>query len=482
MTNGIHVPTFLSTVWARHLDARLPHWRERLSDADFWKALESQSDMQSDAAYWATSQDVKSRMLAGVRARLQLEYRRKGLSAVQLRNICRNIDPANPDVLTIGFARRFATYKRAALLLRDRERLLRIVNKADRPVLFLFAGKAHPADQPGQQQLREIKQAMLTPELAGKIVFLEDYDIQLARWLVTGVDVWLNNPIAPLEASGTSGIKAAVNGRLNLSILDGWWAEAWDGDNGWGIAGADVQDDGRRDALDNEAVLDAIEEEVVPLYYDRDTHNRSAEWIRRSRHAMASVIPRFNMRRMVCNYADGIYRPAAAHGALLMADNGARAQQLADWKRRAREQWGSVRILSVKEEPRAPGADAPLKMQVAVDIGGLSPSDIRVEFKARRLLPNGAVRSGAAELLRPSAATGTVAGRVLAHRWRGARGWHRVRGGRDAADCRAVSARSAGVSVARTAHASARNGTDEDGLVDAFEHEPCERRQVDGRA
>ena len=141
-------------------------------------------------------------------------------------------------MLTLGFARRFATYKRASLLLRDRARLARLIDGAERPVLFLFAGKAHPADQPGQQVLREIKQLMLTPEFAGHVVFLEDYDMQLARWLVSGVDVWLNNPIAPLEASGTSGIKAAINGRLNLSVLDGWWAEACDGTNGWGIPGA----------------------------------------------------------------------------------------------------------------------------------------------------------------------------------------------------------------------------------------------------
>ena len=178
-------------------------------------------------------------MLASVRERLQREYARKGLSPAQLRHVTRFLDPQRPDVLTIGFARRFATYKRAALLLRDRARLARLVNDPERPVLFLFAGKAHPADEPGKQVLREIKQLMLMPEFVGRVVFLEDYDLQLARWLVSGVDVWLNNPIAPLEASGTSGMKAAVNGRLNLSILDGWWAEGWMQDNGWGIPPVD---------------------------------------------------------------------------------------------------------------------------------------------------------------------------------------------------------------------------------------------------
>ncbi len=277
VTNGVHVPTFLSSVWAQFLDARLPQWRDRLCDADYWQAV----DGMPDAPFWATAQDVKSRMLAGVRARLEQEYRRKGLGSAQLRHITRLLDPDNPNVLTLGFARRFATYKRAALILRDRERLLRLVSNEERPVLFLFAGKAHPADLPGQQVLREIKQTMLLPEFAGRIVFLEDYDIQLARWLVTGVDVWLNNPIAPLEASGTSGIKAAINGRLNLSILDGWWAEAFDGHNGWGIPGADALDEGRRDHLDAAAMLDAIEEDAVPLYYGRNNSGLSPEWVRR---------------------------------------------------------------------------------------------------------------------------------------------------------------------------------------------------------
>ncbi|MGC4028900.1 MAG: alpha-glucan family phosphorylase [Steroidobacteraceae bacterium] len=383
VTNGVHVPTFLSSVWHPYLDERLPQWRERSTDPEYWRAL----DEEADAPFWRVAQDAKSRMIAGVRARLEREYRRKGLATAQLRHICRHLDPANPNVLTIGFARRFATYKRAALIMRDRERLRRLVSNPERPVLFLFAGKAHPADQPGQQILREIKQAMLTPEFAGHVVFLEDYDIQLARWLVTGVDVWLNNPIAPLEASGTSGMKAAINGRLNLSILDGWWAEAWDGDNGWGLPGSTVQDPARRDEHDAETVLDAIEEEAVPLYYSRDAEGMSTEWVRRCRHAMASVLPRFNIRRALCDYERGMYRPVARQGVLLAADNGVRAAELAAWKQKIRERWWGVRILSVTREPQQPGANAPLRMRVSVHVDGLAPSDLRVEFKARRVLP-----------------------------------------------------------------------------------------------
>ena len=232
VTNGVHVPTFLHQRWMEFFDRELGReWRERLRDADFWSALERVPDER----YWATSQDVKSRMLSNVRERLQREYQRKGGSPAQLRQVTRLLDPQRPAVLTLGFARRFATYKRATLLLRDRARLARLVNDPERPVVLLFAGKAHPADEPAKHVLRELRQLMMSQDFLGRIVFLEDYDLQLARSLVSGVDIWLNNPIAQLEASGTSGIKAAINGRLNLSILDGWWAEGWAQDNGWGI-------------------------------------------------------------------------------------------------------------------------------------------------------------------------------------------------------------------------------------------------------
>jgi starch phosphorylase len=383
VTNGVHVPTFLSSVWARFFDDRLPLWREKLSDVDYWQAV----DEVPDGPFWTASQDVKSRMLAGVRARLEREHRRKRLGPAQLSHLTRWLDPWNPNTLIIGFARRFATYKRAALILRDRERLLRIVSDAERPVVFLFAGKAHPADQPGQEVLREIKRTMLQPEFAGHVLFLEDYDIQLARWLVTGVDVWLNNPIAPLEASGTSGIKAAINGRLNLSILDGWWAEAFDGQNGWGIPGADAHDEGHRDHLDGAAMLDTIEEEVVPLYYARNSSGYSPQWVRRSKHAMASVIPRFNMRRTVGDYATGLYQPAAGQGARLLAGQGAGARELAAWKKRVREHWRQVHIVSVGEPQRGADPLAPLHLKTVIQLGGLAATDLRVEFRARRLLP-----------------------------------------------------------------------------------------------
>jgi starch phosphorylase len=386
ISNGVHVPTFLAQTWHAFFDSHVgPNWRERLSDADYWQVLEA----VPDELFWKVAQDTKSRMLAGVRERLRREFARKALSAAQLRHVTRLLDPEQPNVLTLGFARRFATYKRAGLLLHDRARLARLIDGSERPVLFLFAGKAHPADQPGQQVLREIKQLMLAPEFAGNVVFLEDYDMQLGRWLVSGVDVWLNNPIAPLEASGTSGIKAAINGRLNLSILDGWWAEGFDGSNGWGIPPGQAQDPERRDALDSELILDTLEEEVVPLYYERGGAGLSHEWVRYCKRAMMTVIPQFNMRRMVADYARGMYRPAAAHGAALLANEAAGARDLAQWKQSVARAWPGVTLRGLSDAPRELAHAGRLQLRVAVALNGLTPRDVAVEFRGQRLLPRG---------------------------------------------------------------------------------------------
>ena len=384
VTNGVHVPTFLAQSWARFFDREMgKDWRERLNDAAYWQGLERIPEQQ----FWQTAQDVKARMLGGVRERMRRQYAAQGLSVAELRHVTRLLDPQRPDVLTLGFARRFATYKRAALLLRDRARLAKLIDGSDRPVLFLFAGKAHPADQPGQQVLREIKQLMLSHEFAGNVVFLEDYDIELARWLVSGVDVWLNNPIAPLEASGTSGIKAAINGRLNLSVLDGWWAEAWDGTNGWGIPASQVQDADRRDALDADLMLDTLEEEVVPLYYARGTQGYSPEWVRRCRRAMMTVIPQFNMRRMIIDYDRGLYQAAAQQHARVSAANDAGARRLAAWKSRVRKAWGGVNLRALTAPAAELQSGARLRQRIAVALNGLSPDDVAVEFRARRTLP-----------------------------------------------------------------------------------------------
>jgi starch phosphorylase len=385
VTNGVHVPTYLHQSWAEFFDHALAaDWRERLSDEALWRGLEH----VRDEAFWRTRQNVKSRMLSGVRERLRREFDAKGMSPAQWRHATRYLDPERPEVLTIGFARRFATYKRAALILRDRARLARLVNDPERPLLLLFAGKAHPADEPGKAVLREIKQLMLTPQFAGRVLFLDDYDIRLARWLVSGCDVWLNNPITPLEASGTSGIKAAVNGSLNLSVLDGWWAESWDGENGWGISPVAVQDPERRDALEAGSILDALEEEVLPLYYTRTPAGIPAGWVARSKHAMATVIPRFSMRRVIADYAEGIYYPAARHGTRLDADDGAAARGLAAFRQRVRHAWPRVTLQRAAPLPAEVAHGDRLEVRVAVQLAGLDPHEVAVELLARRVLPD----------------------------------------------------------------------------------------------
>jgi glycogen phosphorylase len=384
VTNGVHVPTFLHQRWMEFFDRELgPQWRERLREPEFWSALERVPEER----YWATAQEVKARMLGSVRERLQREYARKGLSPAQLRHVTRFLDPQRPGVLTLGFARRFATYKRATLLLRDRARLARLVHDTERPLVLLFAGKAHPADEPGKQVLRELRQLMISQEFAGRILFLEDYDLQLARSLVSGVDVWLNNPIAPLEASGTSGMKAAINGRLNLSILDGWWAEGWAQDNGWGIPPSGVQDPERRDALEAELILGTLEEEVLPLYYSRDAGGCPRAWVRRSKRAMMTVIPRFNMRRVLFDYTRGLYVPAATQYRRLAEDAFTGARTLAEWKQRVRQAWPKVSLRLLNDCARDLPRGERLRLRVAAALNGLAPADVRVEFLARRLLP-----------------------------------------------------------------------------------------------
>jgi glycogen phosphorylase len=384
VTNGVHLPTFLHQRWMEFFDHELgSEWRERLRDEEFWRALERVPDER----YWATAQDVKSRMLANVRERLQREYERKGGSPAQLRQVTRLLDPQRPAVLTLGFARRFATYKRATLLLRDRARLARLMNDPERPVVLLFAGKAHPADEPAKHVLRELRQLMMSQDFLGRIIFLEDYDLQLARSLVSGVDIWLNNPIAQLEASGTSGMKAAINGRLNLSILDGWWAEGWAQDNGWGIPPASVADPERRDALEAELILGTLEGEVLPLYYARDEGGCPHAWVKRSKRAMMSVIPRFNMRRVLFDYSRGLYLPAASQYRRLAADGFTGARTLADWKQRVRAAWTRVSLKLISDTTRDLPRGERLRLRVAAALNGLAPADVRIEFVARRLLP-----------------------------------------------------------------------------------------------
>ena len=306
ITNGVHVPTWLAPQMFRLYDRHLgPGWHERSSEPQIWEGIES----VDDGELWETHLNLKSQLLGFVRARLVEQAERRHESPESLQRLGRVL---SPDALTIGFARRFATYKRANLILQDMENLATMVNDPKRPVQFLFAGKAHPHDEPGKRVLQQIAELMRSAQFGDRFVFVEDYDINVGRHLVQGVDVWLNNPRRPLEASGTSGQKVVLNGGLNLSILDGWWAEAFDGLNGFAIgngrthANVDVHD--ARDGNDLRRVL---REEVIPLYYERDVDGLPRGWIKRMKRTIRTLGWRFNADRMVMDYTLKCYVPAA---------------------------------------------------------------------------------------------------------------------------------------------------------------------------
>jgi starch phosphorylase len=385
VTNGVHVPTFLFQHWKDVFDTQFGmEWRRRLTERDYWGRIGE----LPDALFWDVKLATKSSLLKLLRTRLRASCRRNRISDAHFSRLARWINPDNPRVLTIGFARRFATYKRATLLFRDPTWLASLVGDPDRPVVFVFAGKAHPADEPGRQMIRDVHAMAQRREFLGRVLFIEDYDIGLARSLVAGVDVWLNTPVYPLEASGTSGMKAGINGTLNLSILDGWWAEGFDGHNGWAIPSSTAED-GRRDDEDARSLYEVLQDEVVPLYYDRDAGGLPTRWIARAKRSMATLIPAFNTRRMLGNYVEGLYRPAAAQGRRLAADHASGALLLAEWRARVAAAWPKVTLRAASPWPARVGYGEHVRMRVAVQLNGLEPSDVRLELLLTRELPDG---------------------------------------------------------------------------------------------
>ncbi|HEY1064682.1 MAG TPA: alpha-glucan family phosphorylase, partial [Pirellulales bacterium] len=306
ITNGVHVPTWVSSQMLNLFNRYFPNdWAQRMGEPDVWSGI-----YQLDPGeLWETHQALKTQMLSFVRRRLTRQARRRGEGDEQI-DAYRNF--LDPNILTVAFARRFATYKRATLLADDIERLDRIVNDPERPVQLIFSGKAHPADLPGKAFIKKIAGLRFDSRFAGKIVFVEDYDMNVARHLVQGADVWLNNPRRPLEASGTSGQKAVLNGALNLSILDGWWAEAYDGSNGFAVGtGTRHVADDVTDHRDSKSFYDVLEKQVVPLFYDRDADGLPYRWIARMKHSVGSLAWRFSAHRMVQDYVRLAYVPAA---------------------------------------------------------------------------------------------------------------------------------------------------------------------------
>jgi starch phosphorylase len=387
VTNGAHVPTFLAQDWHELFDRFLgPGWSQRLTDQAIWNAIYDIPDQ----LFWSVRQSLKSQMLFLVRDRIAEQHARNQGSEAHLDRILKLADPANPNVLTIGFARRFATYKRATMLFENLDWLREIVSDAQRPILFIFAGKAHPADQPGQEMLRRVSEAARRPELEGRILLVEGYDLRLARRLVSGVDVWLNNPVYPLEASGTSGMKASMNGVINLSVLDGWWGEGYDGRNGWAIKPAsDALDDGRRSQDEARTLYELLQDSIIPLYYNLGPMGFSPSWVQMSKRAIITLLPRFNTARMLGEYLGKFYLPATQQWRRFSQDNYAGARELAQWKAKVRSAWSGVRLRRSDTAVRRISFGDSIHFEIGVELSGLAPEDVTVELLIGRPARNG---------------------------------------------------------------------------------------------
>ncbi|MFD0802208.1 alpha-glucan family phosphorylase, partial [Streptomonospora algeriensis] len=380
VTNGVHARTWVAEE-AQELARRVVPDAGEFTSAEGWRKVTG----ASEAELWQMRRTLRERLIADVRERLRASWLRRGASEAELGWVD---DVLDPEALTIGFARRVPSYKRLTLMLRDRERLASMLLDPDRPLQIVVAGKAHPADEGGKRLIQEIVRFCDDPRVRHRIVFLPDYDMALARSLVQGCDVWLNNPLRPLEACGTSGMKSALNGGLNLSVRDGWWEEWHDGSNGWAVPTADgVEDPDRRDAIEAAALYDLIEQQVVPLFYDFDDRGLPKRWLEMVKHTLVSLGPKVLATRMVRDYVARLYQGAADSSRALAAGDMRGARELAAWKQRVREAWPGVRVEHVEmtgsEGPPLIGGE--LKVRASVALGDLSPEEVRVEVVVGRV-------------------------------------------------------------------------------------------------
>ena len=378
VTNGVHYPTWASKEWkALHATVFGEAFKSHHYDKSCFEGVYGLTDAQ----VWDVRQILKKELVRIVNDRLGDQAMSSHYSPRQLVKIK---DRLNPDVLTIGFARRFATYKRATLLFTDLDRLDAIVNNPKRPVQFIFAGKAHPADQAGQDLIKQIIEISKQDRFIGKIVFVPGYDISLAKRLVQGVDVWMNNPTRPLEASGTSGEKAAMNGVMHFSVLDGWWVEGYKPGAGWALKQERTYDDqSYQNELDAATIYNIIENEIAPAYYDRDPKTgMSPEWIGFIKNTIARVACNFTTNRMLTDYCNQYYIPQAERSARINADDFAKAREIALWKKEVRRGWDNLSVVSYTQ-PAASYSLSPdneLKAEVVLNLGDLKPEDIGVEM------------------------------------------------------------------------------------------------------
>ncbi|QFU87036.1 alpha-glucan family phosphorylase [Amycolatopsis sp. YIM 10] len=376
VTNGVHGPTWV----ARELSALLGGSHEEWGydgDSDNWSGIR---DRVSDEQLWALRRDLRQKLVMEVRRRVRAAWLQRGASALELGWTDQVFDP---DVLTVGFARRVPTYKRLTLMLRNPERLRALLLDEDRPVQVVVAGKSHPADEGGKALIQQIVRFVDDARVRHRIVFLPDYDMAMARYLYRGCDVWLNNPTRPLEACGTSGMKSALNGGLNLSIRDGWWDECYDGSNGWAIPTADgVLDPLRRDDLEAAALYDLLELQIVPLFYDRGPDGTPEGWLSRVWHTLQTLGPRLQASRMVREYVETGYRPAVemVHGAIADGYRGARS--LADYRSKVEIAWPRLTIFDTELQVESPDAlmvGTEVRVTARIDLAGLDPSEVDVQ-------------------------------------------------------------------------------------------------------
>lgn len=387
VTNGIHTFTWMAPEIRALLEKQGgPMTEEDLAKAEEWKKRVSFKDKE----YWTTHQKLKLQLLHFVRGKARTQRLRNGATPGEIRATDQLFDP---KALTIGFARRFATYKRAALLFRDLDKLAEIVNDPERPVQFLFAGKSHPADEGGKKLIQQIVQIAAMPQFKNRILFVENYDFNVARFLYHGCDVWLNNPTRPLEASGTSGEKVIANGCLNFSVRDGWWDEAYDGTNGWAIGDdtfrlePEVQDE-----FDAFSIYEILRREIVPLYYDQDAEGVPKRWIERVRRSLMTIGPVYNTSRMVADYAGVFYRKAADKGRMFSENKWAKSKELAIWKEKVRQGWPAIRANAVTwngpvRTTVSVGDTVPVTTNVF--LGALQNTEVAVEAYLKAIEPGG---------------------------------------------------------------------------------------------
>jgi len=397
VTNGVHARSWISPELMGLLDRFLgaQRWQNDPADETVWRSVRELPDEE----LWRVHENNRHALIVWARRRLRSQLERHGASSKEIQSAT---DMLDPSALTIGFARRFATYKRANLLLRNQERLHEILANAERPVQFIIAGKSHPADGGGKDLIKNLIHYTRDSEFGHKIAFIENYDINVARKLVQGCDVWLNTPRRGMEASGTSGMKAALNGVLNCSIMDGWWDEAYQSDVGWQIgrgetyANVDTQDD-----IEANDLYDLLQNRIIPLFYDREGHRYPAQWVNRMKNCIATLAPMFNTNRMVSEYAESLYIPAVRRARFLQKNNLEKSIALAQLKDRLRRAWAKIRIEDVTANTGSPmGVRDSLQVNVTVNLDGLSPADIVTQAYVGPLNNDGSIANGQVTNLR----------------------------------------------------------------------------------